>query len=69
VCYKYDALRLPKIEIPKIPPEEKSPVVSQLLEIITQAKACGYRIGLLQEPHVYHSMIKFFKLEIYFMKR
>jgi hypothetical protein len=29
-------MRLPKIEIPKIPPEEKSPVVSQLLEILEQ---------------------------------
>jgi hypothetical protein len=29
-------MRVPKLEIPKIPPEEKSPIVSQLLGIIEQ---------------------------------
>ena len=29
-------MRLPKIEIPKIPEEEKTPVILQLLEIIEQ---------------------------------
>ena len=37
-------MRVPEIKIPKIPPEEKSPAVSQLLEIIEQQSVLLQRL-------------------------
>jgi regulator of replication initiation timing len=37
-------MRVPKIEIPKILPEEKSPIVSQLLEILEQQSVLLQRL-------------------------
>jgi len=59
-------MRLPKIEIPKIPSEEKSPIVSQLLGIIEQQSVLLQR--LVEENQLLRDEIARLKNQINFME-